>query len=65
MKNLKHNENLPKTNTEAQSVSQRNEVNEDPPAKIFSQGASSMKSLAGTLSKREKDDNHASETTGN
>ena len=65
VKNLKHNENRPKTNTEAQSVSQRNEVNEDPPAKIFSQGASSMKSLAGTLSKREKDDNHASETTGN
>ncbi|XP_074629654.1 uncharacterized protein LOC141887276 isoform X4 [Acropora palmata] len=65
VKNLKHSENLPKTNTDAQSVSQRNEVTEDPPSKIFSQDASSMQFLPGTLSKREKDDNHASETSNN
>ena len=51
VKNLKNIENLPKSNTETQSVSQRNEVTEDLPPKAFSQDASSMQSLAGTLSK--------------
>ena len=64
-KNLKHNESLPKTETEARSVSNRNEVIEDLRSGIFGQDASSMHSLARTLSEREKDDNHASETTDN
>ena len=65
VKNLKHGGNLPKTETEAQSVSERNEVTEDPPYRTFGQDASSMHSLARALLKTEKDDNHASETTGN
>ena len=65
VKNLKQNENLPKTDTDAKSVSRTNEVTEDPPSKIFSQDASSMQSLAGTLSKIEKDENLASQTTDN
>ena len=65
LKNLKHNESLPKTKTEARSVSERNEVTEDPRSGIF--GASSMQSLARTLSEREKDDthDHASDTADN
>ena len=54
VKNLKHDENLPKTDSEEQSVSERNEVAEDPPSGMFAQG---------TLSKTEKDGNHAFETT--
>ena len=63
IKNLKHGENLPKTDSEEQSVGQRNEVTEDSPSGMFAQGASSMHSIARTLSKTEKDDNHAFETT--
>ena len=47
VKSLKHDRNLTETETEAQSVSERNEVTRDPP----------------DTSKAEKDDNHASETT--
>ena len=60
VKNLKHDENLPKTETEARSVSERNEVIEDPPS-LFGQDASFVHSQA----KTEKDDSHASETTDN
>ena len=63
IKNLKHGENLPKTDSEEQSVSERNEVTEDSPSGMFAQGASSMHSVARTLSKTERDDNHAFETT--
>ncbi|XP_074628662.1 uncharacterized protein LOC141886412 [Acropora palmata] len=63
IKNLKHGENLPKTDSEEQSVGQRNEITEDSPSGVFAQGASSMHSVARTLSKTEKDDNHAFETT--
>ena len=45
-----------KTDTEAQSVSERNEVTEDPSSRIFSQDASSIHSLARTRSKTDKDD---------
>ena len=65
VESLKHKENLPKTNTEAQSVSHRNEVNEDSPSGKVAQDASSMYSVARTLSNTEKDDNHAFETTDN
>ncbi|XP_044183878.1 uncharacterized protein LOC122964379 [Acropora millepora] len=65
VKNLKHNESLPKTETEARSVSERNEETEDPRSGIFGQHASSLHSLARTLFEREKDDNHVSETTDN
>ena len=63
VKNLKHDENLPKTDSEPQSVSERNEVTEDPPSRMFAQDASSVHSLARTIPKAEKDDNHAFETT--
>ena len=52
VKTLKHD--LPETDTEAQSVSERNEVTKNPPSKTFGQDASS---------KTETDDNHAFETT--
>ncbi|XP_044171091.1 uncharacterized protein LOC122955367 isoform X2 [Acropora millepora] len=65
LKNLRTDENVPQTDTEAPSASQRNEVTEDPPAGILGQDASSMHSLARTLSETDKDDNHAVETTGN
>ena len=68
MKNLKHEDHLPKTETEAQIVSERNEVNRDSPgtsSTIFGQDASSVNSPARTHSKAGKDDNHAFETTVN
>ena len=68
VKNLKHDENLPKTETEAHSVSERNEVNRnstDTSSRIFGQDASSVQYLARTHSKAEKDDNYAFETTVN
>ena len=58
IKNLKHD-------TEALNASERNEVTEDPPSRILGQDASSMHSVARTLSKTEKNDIHASETTDN
>ena len=63
VKGLKHDENLPKSNTEAKSVSQRNQITEDSPSGMFAQDASSMDSVARTLSKIENDDNHGFETT--
>ncbi|XP_044169489.1 uncharacterized protein LOC114951217 [Acropora millepora] len=63
VKNLKHDENQPKTDSEEQSVSERNEVTEDSPSQMFAHGASSMHSVARTLSKTEKDGNHTFETT--
>ena len=50
LKNLRTDENLPQTDTEAPSASQRNEVTEDPPAGILGQDASSMHSLDDPLS---------------
>ena len=60
IKNLKHD-------TEAQNVSERNEVTEDLPSGILGQDASSMPSgsVASTVSKTERNDNHAPETTDN
>ena len=54
VKILKHDENQPKTDSETQSVSERNEVTEDRPSRIFGQDASSMHFLARTLSKTEE-----------
>ena len=54
-----------KHDTEAQNISEGNEVTEDPPSGILGQDASSLPSLARTFSEIEKHDNHASETTVN
>ena len=58
VKNLKHDKNLPKTETEAQSVSEKNEVTRDfldTSSKIFGQDASSLHSRTRTHSKAEKE----------
>ena len=54
-----------KLDTEAQNISERNKVTEDHPSGILGQDASSMESVSRPLSKTEKNDNHASETTDN
>ena len=66
LKNLKPDENLPQTDTEAPSVSERNDVTEDLPSRGLGRpDAPSIRSLARTLSKTEKGDSHAFETTEN
>ncbi|XP_067018708.1 uncharacterized protein [Acropora muricata] len=58
IKNLKHD-------IEAQNLSERDEVTENSPPGILGPDASSMHSLARTLSRTERNVNHASETTDN
>ena len=65
LKNLKPDENLPQTDTEARSVSERDDVTEDLPSGTFGQDASSIHTLARTFSKTERGDAHAFDTTDN
>ena len=66
LKNLKPDETLPQTDTEAPSVSERNDVTEDLPSRGLGRpDAPSIRSLARTHSKTEKGDSHAFETTEN